>query len=610
MRRHNTIIFIIFSIAVLTAEILFSGCRETLYSTELAAIDSLLNIDPDSAWQRFTRYDISQLDNEDDRHYYALLSAEVHDKTYHEDTAKTAISEAAFYFIEKGDKEKAMRSMFYRGIIYQNSGEYGPAIISHLKSVEMTDTIDHLYRGKIFNAISEIYKSVSDAPQELKYTRLALEEYQKLDSLVFIEDLKLAYGYALCRNNKIDEGINEMHNVYEEALKRNDEERIEDALIYMGLGYLVGGLNDKAKACLSILFSNDDGFSRLKEYDYLYLDTMISAGAPHDSINWIVKKMGYSDSSTMLPFRYYAYNNEYKLAYKTLLEELRQNELILSNRLHSSVSSEVKEHMDEEQNKVKLKISHLHNIIFWVIVSLFLLLCLILTLVKVFIISKRKREKDLLYSLEILTKEKSEIINRIELLSYDKEKLVKENMNIRMHISKLDSDNKNLQDENDSLKREQAAYNKQTQYLQKKKGNFETDLLSKLFGELDVLHAEYYLHGSSEKGKSMLLNHLSNQLTLLREDMDILQSMEGHINNVSNGILEVVYDSVRLNIHQRRIVALLCMGFSKEAVCQIMGIEMSSFYTRMNRLTKRIEASGSPRRNELLILIGRGKHIH
>ncbi len=130
-----------------------------------------------------------------------------------------------------------------------------------------------------------------------------------------------------------------------------------------------------------------------------------------------------------------------------------------------------------------------------------------------------------------------------------------------------------------------------------------------LFSELDALHAEYYLHGSSEKGKSILLNHLSDQLTFLREDEDVLQSMEGHINNISNRILEDVYVFVRLNIHQRRIVALLCMGFSKEAVCQIMGIEMSSFYTRMNRLTKRIEASGSPRSNELLLLIGRGKRI-
>lgn len=600
-------ISIISGILVSLFNVFFSGCHENEYSDELFEIDFLLHANPDSAWQRISEFDTLQIHRVSDKHYYALLMAEAKDKTYREDTLEYAINEAAEYFIDRDDREKAMRSMFYKGIVYQNSEKYGLAIISHLKGIELSDTTDYLYRGKMFNAISEAYKSVSDAPQELKYAQLALDEYQKLDSLVFIEDLKLVYGYALCRNNKIDEGIGEMRRVYREAVMRNDEERIEDALIYMALGYLVGGVNDRAKACLSILFSNEDSYSRLKGYEYLYLDTMISAGAPSDSIEWIAGKIEYADSTVMLPFRYYAYKNEYKLAYKTLLEILNQNEMLFADRLHSSVSNEVEEHMEEKQRMANIKISHLHNMILWICVSLFLLVCLILALLWAFMVSRKRKEKDLLYSLEILTKEKSEIKNRMELLNSDKEKLIRENIDIKTLMGKLNSDNINLLSENNTLKNEQISTGTQEQNGTNDKRNFETDLLSKLFGELDSLHSEYYLHGNSEKGKGMILNHLSDQLTLLREDMDILHSMEGHINNVSNGILEDVYDVVSLNINQRRIVALLCMGFSKEAVCQIMGIEMSSFYTRMNRLTKRIAASGSHRSNELLAFIGRGK---
>ncbi|MBD5357504.1 MAG: hypothetical protein HDR88_17395 [Bacteroides sp.] len=625
MKSYKLNVGIILSIAAGLLTIMLPACRDGGYSAELTAIDSLLQTDPDSAWQRLCNYDTLLLRSDNDRYYYALLSAESNDKTFHEDTAENAISEAAAYFVRKNDKRKAMRSMFYKGIAYQNSSNYGPAIITLLKSIEMSDTAEHFYRGKIYNAISEIYKEVSDAPQELEYARLSLEEYQKLDSLVFIEDLQLAVGYALCRNNRFEEGINKMQQVYKAAEKRGDDEMTEAALIYMALGYLWEEDNKRAKDCLSFLYNNK---FLSGEYIFLYLNSMIYTGSPSDSIEMV--KNILSDELDMQEnlYRYYAYRGNYKEAYLAATRALRQNDSVIEEIVHSNVSREVKKYMDEKQNKANLKIRRLNGIILWVIISVILLICLILALIWVYSVSKKKKEKDLLYSLEILTKEKSEIIEhfnklisdkeilakekseiikRIDDLSTENENLIKEKSEIVNRVDKLTTDNKHLSEENDILKSEQIIHSNEMRGLKKKTKNFESDLISKLFGELDSLHAHYYLHGNSEKGKTILLNQLSEQIMLLREDKKILLNMEGYINNISDGLLDDVYEHARLNVHQRRLVALLCIGFSKEAVCQVMGIEMSSFYTRMNRLTKRIEGCESSRKNELLALIGREK---
>lgn len=192
----------------------------------------------------------------------------------------------------------------------------------------------------------------------------------------------------------------------------------------------------------------------------------------------------------------------------------------------------------------------------------------------------------MLYSLEILTKEKSEILSRMDQIS---------------------SRNKELLEENDSLKKSFVDEEHTKQSCKEENEHCESDLLVELFNELDILHKEYYLHGNTEKGKNMLMHHLSEQLNMLRGDEVLLRNVEGHINNNNGGLLTEIYNCVRLNADQKRIVALLGIGFSKEVVCQIMGLEMSSFYNRMNRLSKRIEDCASCRKNELLVLIGRGK---
>ncbi len=313
---------------------------------------------------------------------------------------------------------------------------------------------------------------------------------------------------------------------------------------------------------------------------------MIATGSPADSIELIATVISNDANFQKLPYEYYEYKKDYKQAYRGVIEVLHQNDSLFIERYHSSVSHEVKGYMDEEQAKAELRISHLNNIIVWIIISGVLLICLLVVMVRFYAVSRKKREKDLLYTLEILTKEKSEIVSRID---------------------KLNSDNKNLSDENDLLKTKYAHYIHNRQDVQENESHFESDLLSKLFCQLDGLQREYYFHGKSEQGTGRIMERLSKLVELLRENMGLLNDMEGHINRDYDGVLAQVYGAVRLNVNQRRMVALLIMGFSKEAVCQIMGIEMSSFYLRMNRLVKRIDGCRPPKQTEFLALIGRGK---
>ncbi len=565
--------------------LIVSGCVHNSYSDKLTLIDSLLQADPDSAYNLICDFDTSLLTKDNDRHYYSLLMAEARDKTFQEDSTHNVISDAADYFIMHGDKRNAMRSLFYKGRKYQDAANYGAAIITFLKSIELTDTTDHLYRGKIYNSISESYKAVSDAPQELEYVRRSLEEYQKLDSLVFIEDMKLAYGYALCRNYKMMEGLQIMQEVLHAAEARNDEERMNEALINLSMGYLWGGCDKNAKDCMSLLYSRSNDFFQSNEYAYLYIDALLTANTPIDSIKLLINKLKTSGSLQEIPFRYYAYNNNYEEAYNSLLKICQENEAHFADRIHSSANQEIEEYLEQERNTLYHEVSHLNGVILWVSISFLLLICLISACIWLYIVIKRKKEKDVLYSMEILIKEKAEITKIMETLKTENQYLANRNSSLIKEQNNNPNPNPCEQPRNNN--------------------NYEADLLARLFKELDMLHAAYYTGTSDGHGKTTVLEQMSKQLKLLRENKDMLNNMEGHINNINGGLLADVYREVKLNNEQRRIVALLCLGFSKESVSQIMDVSLQNYYTRMYRLTKRIEGCSSPRKEELLTLFRR-----
>lgn len=309
---------------------------------------------------------------------------------------------------------------------------------------------------------------------------------------------------------------------------------------------------------------------------------MISLSSPADSIAEVAESLLKSDTLRELPYNYYAYRHDYKSAYEQLLKESRQNDTVLITRLRSSTGLEVSGYLDERRKESDQRNSYLSNLVLWLLVCLVLLIALLAAIWRIYAINKRKREKEFLYSMELLVKEKSEMTGLVEKL--------------HMEADILSKDNENLLRDNNELKNVEAERLMHESYL-----------IEKIFKDIDELHSDYYIFGSTDKVRGKLLSRLSKQIKFLREDEALLAAMEGHVNNFHSNLLHDLYEYVKLTPDQRRIVAFRGLRLSKEVICQIMGLSIDNYHSRVYRLGKRISACDSSRKDELLDLLHEDK---
>lgn len=590
--------FILFGVllCMIVAAVVISGCgrKADSISGSLLEIDAMLQTDPDSAYALLEKVNVDSLAGTRDVNFYRLLTVEAQDKTFRDDTVYKGICEAAEYFDSIGDSRNAMRSPFYSGRIFQNRHEYGKAIISMLKAEEKADTTEHLYLGKIYNAISESYKEVCDAPQELKYAQMALEEYEKLDSLPFVNDAKLWLGLSLCRNNRADEGIELMTKTYSEAVASGDEFTTIDALQYLSLGYFWKQDWKNAKNYLSIINSCQNYYVE-QTYPDLFLLSLIFDGSSSDSIEFIADRIKSISQNNYLPHQFYIHKEDYKNGYYALNDEFHINDSILGKRYRNDVALAINTHLTEERLKAKFKVNSLNATIFGIIVLSIIIILLISFSVIIYILNKHKREKEMLYTLEILNNEKDNISAEFNRINIKNEHLIDSNHQLEQIFEKLTSENKTLLDE-------------KTHYQNLCYKNNNAPLVRKLFASINTLHKEYYYNCKTEKGKNAIIDRIAGQIKLLREDDLILEQLEDFINTTQNNLLSEVYRIKRPYPEQRRIISLSCLNFSKESICQIMGLSLPNYYTRMNRIVKRIESIESDRKDELLKFICKKEH--
>lgn len=603
----------------------FIGCKRDLtpISDNLRQIDATLQSDPESAYSMLEKLNIDTIREERSANFYRLLLVEAQDKTFRDDTIYKDICSTAEYFDSIGDKRNAMRSLFYCGRIFQNRHEYGRAIINLLKAEEKADSAEHLYRGKIYNAISESYKEVYDSPQELEYAHKALAEYEKLDSLPFVNDAKLWLGLSLCRNNMAEKGIPMMTKIYTDARANGDELTQADALQYLSLGYLWNNDYTKAKDCLSLLYSTHSNFAP-QDYADLYLTCLIATNSNNDSIETAASILKQFLPDDQIPHQYYQYKKDYCGAYKSIREDFKTEDSLFLIKIRNDVALAVNLHMADKTYKSNIISERLRDMVYWIVFCSLLCFIIIGVTIYLYYLKKKSNVHELLYSLEVLQREKNSFIENQNELTNINEQLMKDNQSLINFNKELSLKNNTLQDNNESLIEEKEVLKVTQQHLigennqlKKEYSDYKscsktdnkTVLLQSFFKELDSLHSEYYKAVTSEKSKNIVLNHIAIQLKRIREDYDLLTQMEGYINSIYDNLLSEMYINLKLNLEQRRIVALQCLDFSKESICQIMGITLPNYYTRMNRLIKRIEGSKSLRKHELLDFM-RKKHAN
>ncbi len=172
---------------------LLSGCAEhsSLQDT-LDKAENFMENHPDSAYSLLQTIDSDALRTRDGRARYALLYTQAQDKNYIDEINDSLISVATNYYQHHGDVRNRFLSLYYKGRVNYNAGDYLHAMLNYSEAETLVpDLQDDYYAGLLYTQMGNIYKKYSDFPKSLEaYCKASVSynasdrELHKLYSLV------------------------------------------------------------------------------------------------------------------------------------------------------------------------------------------------------------------------------------------------------------------------------------------------------------------------------------------------------------------------------------------------------------------------------------------
>ena len=158
-----------------------TGCEGARrYDSRLAAADSLMRVNPDSALALVERVCRDSLNNEGDCAYRDLLLTQARYRCYISATSDSDINRALAWFrAHPSDHEKLTRAYIYKGAVMEELGHPDSAML-YYKTAEVTASPDDYFNlGQINTRIGDLYR-IYYADKQICYDkyRKALEYYR------------------------------------------------------------------------------------------------------------------------------------------------------------------------------------------------------------------------------------------------------------------------------------------------------------------------------------------------------------------------------------------------------------------------------------------------
>lgn len=421
--------------------VLLFSCGRQETETSLDKAEAIIEAYPDSALNILQAIDKTKLVSRKERARYALLKSMAIDKNYIDTTTFDILQPAIDYYFVKGTPDEKLKTYYYQGRIFQNSGDRDKAMNSFLNATELAPEIkDSVVLARVLVAQALLYNELYDTSAYVANYRRASQIYKTLSDWDHEFDclLNVLNGYIVLNDKKGADsimnsfksmvGLNDIHNrllnryrlSYElrfgskedvlALLERYGSDLAVDAnsMIDIALAYDKIGEPQQAESILEYLKESGSGFDDLK-YEAVYVGVLEDIGDYGKALD-VYKDFSHRlDSINALKFE--------------------QRNLLL-----------------EEKHKLELKIQsekrYTARIIWWCVVGI---LGLSLSLfILILLVRSHKMQNDLATQKSKMVEiENSRLITESEKLEIEKRHLQLENRNLQ-----LEKDNKELEAEN------------------------------------------------------------------------------------------------------------------------------------------------------------------
>lgn len=202
--------------------IIIQGCGSTPDSRLLRA-EELMVEKPDSSLSILLGMTQSDFKSDYDVNVYNILLAEARYKSGYDDVNDSLIAKATDYFEDDIKNPYRLKAYYYRGIINNNAGNIGEALI-YLKHSEETALLlnDKLWLGLIYRALGDSFCIIRNPKSAKNNYKVALHQFRSINSNRYIGDsmYDLSRTYLNCFENDSARLI--ATAIYAYALDNND----------------------------------------------------------------------------------------------------------------------------------------------------------------------------------------------------------------------------------------------------------------------------------------------------------------------------------------------------------------------------------------------------
>ena len=173
---HKILLYIISTLLAIAA----FACGEAHYDARLTAIDSIIDVSPDSVLAELRALDYKSLSGSDNRAYYALLLTQAQYKSFDSIPSTDTIEIAVAQFTSNGDREKLTRSLIFKGAVLEGLGNPTAAMLLYKQAEETACPTDYYNLGYANLRIAELYNNAIsvDSIDFSKY-KIALDYFNK-----------------------------------------------------------------------------------------------------------------------------------------------------------------------------------------------------------------------------------------------------------------------------------------------------------------------------------------------------------------------------------------------------------------------------------------------
>ena len=245
---HRILLYIISTLLAIAA----FACGEAHYDSRLTAIDSIIDVSPDSALAELRALDYKSLSGSDNRAYYALLLTQAQYKSFDSIPSTDTIDIAVAQFTSNGDREKLTRSLIYKGATLEELQDLTNAMRQYKQAEESALPTDYYNLGYVNLRMAELYRNAYVGNQ------MDVDKYKK--ALTYFAKANDPHYKFVCLSNIVSQfRITDMDSAYKysnEALSLAKE--CNDTLLICDV------LESVARACI-LINKFDDGKSKALE---------------------------------------------------------------------------------------------------------------------------------------------------------------------------------------------------------------------------------------------------------------------------------------------------------------------------------------------------------